>query len=633
MIDPDLVTVGAAKAITDDFSKKISAAALRVGSAVFDRAKVKLEIGFTPFLKKTYERCKFYKTILDPFAPCDLEETYINVKLYSKSKRINLDDTDVIYRFLDGERFAVTGLAGCGKSMFMKLAALRTFSSSNSVPLFFELRKLNSKKSKDIVHDIFQECSAPNSGVSFTQFKIAMKSGLIALVLDGFDEIEYDSRRLISEQIKELMVDYPECPILISSRPDDDIFMSWSSVTVLDIEKFDRRQTRELIKKARYDSGVKERFLKSLESSLFNTHGDFLKSPLLTIIMLFTYEEFAEIPNKMHAFYTRAFDTLFQKHDADKEQFVRKIKTRLSREDFRLVLSCFCALSYLDEKFFFSTSEVDKYLKSGIKYAENVSPQISVGSSDFLADLRDAVCLIQQDGTNYVFVHRSFQEYFAAVFIERMDNQLLQKVVDRLSHRFNDNVIPMAFDLSREKLENNWVIPKLDEYLKLFKPTKSRNTGKVFSSFIASVRFSYDPDDTEERNSKVRKRISRIFDDLNFEMLGPLEAIFREYDDVFEWAQIIKPTKDLTFDSLSMAISGNLDLRRKNAGNLRDFLNSDQKGARTVWMTINERDSWWLNALGFSECFDEIHAGLVKVKKDILKRSARRSTILDDLLS
>ena len=317
--------------------EKIAAAALQLGSKAFDRAKVALEIGFQPYLEKSYQRCRYYKTLLNPYEPCDLESTYIHVGLERRSGPSRKTDDNLIQEFLDGKKYVVTGLAGCGKSMFMRYATLKTFESSRNLPLFFELRKLNGASSDSLVKNIYDETTPDGGGVTFAQFKLALRSGLFALILDGFDEVEYDKRREISSQIKNLTLDYSNCPIIISSRPDTDVFTSWSEFKIYDVEKFDKRQTVALIENANYDAGVKRRFLKALNERLFSSHGDFLNSPLLSIIMLLTYEEFAEIPTKMHAFYARAFDTLFQKHDADKEQFVRKIKTGLSREDFKLV--------------------------------------------------------------------------------------------------------------------------------------------------------------------------------------------------------------------------------------------------------------------------------------------------------
>ena len=42
-------------------------------------------------------------------------------------------------------------------------------------------------------------------------------------------------------------------------------------------------------------------------------------------MMLMTFDEFAEIPSKMHVFYEQAFNVLYNKHDATKASFKLKI--------------------------------------------------------------------------------------------------------------------------------------------------------------------------------------------------------------------------------------------------------------------------------------------------------------------
>ncbi len=86
--------------------------------------------------------------------------------------------------------------------------------------------------------------------------------------------------------------------------------------------------------------------------------------------MLLTYEEFAEIPHKMHAFYGQAFDTLFQKHDAQKEQYQRKTHTQLTRESFKECFSVFCAMTYLEQRFSFSEEELSQSCEQFYKIYE-----------------------------------------------------------------------------------------------------------------------------------------------------------------------------------------------------------------------------------------------------------------------
>ncbi len=629
-LDPSFSTAELGAGAVGEIGKKIVAAASRIGSSALDRAKIKLEIGVRPYLEVSHGRCRFYKTLLNPYEPCDLDQTYIHVSLTSKSTSENVEDLALIYDFLDSQKIVVTGLAGCGKSMFMRFATLRTFESSKSLPLFIELRKLNGRKDGDLLRFIYDECTPQDRGVTYRQFKIALRSGLFALILDGFDEIEYDLRRHYSEKITEITVDFPEAPILISSRPDNDVFGSWTAFEVYEVEKFNRRQTRELVENAKYDCGVKARFLESLETKLFETHGDFLQSPLLTIIMLLTYEEFAEIPNKMHAFYARAFDTLFQKHDADKEQFVRKIKTGLSREDFKQVLASFCAISYIAEKFSFNATELQGYVDKGIKYSNNVIDDLSITSFDFISDLRDAVCIIQEDGLNFVFVHRSFQEYFTAVFLDKMHESKVAALADKLSERFNDNVLPMALDLSREKLEVEWVLPTIEKFIKFFDPKQGkRNTGRTFAELLGNVVAYADHLHGEDEADRY---FSFGFENLPKGCLGPLEFVCKSYPRRLGAAFPIKSIRGLKTSQARRLIMDEAYVRRKSYKTFRTVFENNEGQQRSQIIEVTSADSWWLDKLGFSQTFDELHAILKELRDEIQTRVNERQRLLENFL-
>lgn len=621
-----------ATAALETVGQKIGHAAIKLSSKAFDKAKVALEIGFSSYLEKSYNRCRYYKTLLNPYQPCDLDETYINVGLREKSRGSSITDVELLNKFLDGERVVISGLAGCGKSMLMRYATLHTFSSSHHLPLFIELRKINNSSHHDLMTLIFDECTPSGRGVTLAQFKLALRSGLFALILDGFDEVEYSLRRSISEQIKSFALDFPAARLIISSRPDSDVFTSWSEFKIYDVDRFSKEQTRRLVNLTPYDSGVKERFVLALEEKLFNTHGDFLQSPLLTIIMLLTFEEFAEIPNKMHAFYARAFDTLFQKHDADKEQFVRKIKTNLSREDFKLVLSCLCAISYLDEYFSFDRESLDKYVSKGIDYAKNVAPNLRISSYDFISDLRDAVCLIQEDGLNFVFVHRSFQEYFTAVFLEKIDSAKIRRLADKLAERFNDNVLPMALDMSREKMEVAWLIPTLDRYIEIFDPKGGdRSTGAVFKRILGPVSFYADTNKVGKRKTIT---VSCGFHEIPKDIIGPLEIICRNERDRLGPAFPIERLRGHNIDYFAEKILDSKYKRRKSFSLFSSFIfdSRENSTSRGVVIDVNERDSWWLDAMGVNITLDKLHSVLIEIRSESLMRANKRKDILDRLL-
>ena len=159
------------------------------------------------------------------------------------------------------------------------------------------------------------------------------------------------------------------------------------------VEEFTKTQVLKLISNIEYDAGVKRRFEKEVKSKLWKTHKSFLSYPLLVTIMLLTYEQFADIPDKIHVFYGQAFDTLFQRHDAQKAQYVRKTHTGLAIDDFKSCLAAFCLVGYLEGRHSFPPDDVIKTAKQAIEYCQ-VSidkSRFNISSKHFVRDLCEGV--------------------------------------------------------------------------------------------------------------------------------------------------------------------------------------------------------------------------------------------------
>ena len=281
---------------------------------------------------------------------------------------------------------------------------------------------------------------------------------------------------------------FPDMTIIVSSRPDLR-FGSWSSFFVYEVSEMTKKECLKLIGSLSYDDGVKRRFSSEVKNELYDKYTSFLKSPLLTTIMLLTYESFAEIPDRMHTFYAQAFDTLFQKHDAQKEQFQRKMHTGLSREDFKACFAAFCALSYFEEKYSFDETSLHKIMDGAMKYfGQSKAVKITFTSAQMVDDLRESVCMLHQDGTDIAFVHRSFQEYFTAFFLTNLHGPRVKNLLDRCALRYGDFVIPMARDMDQDTIEQEWVLPVLDE-LEVGLELREQNTNAalVFSKITPSL--------------------------------------------------------------------------------------------------------------------------------------------------
>ncbi len=134
----------------------------------------------------------------------------------------------------------------------------------------------------------------------------------------------------------------------------------------------------------------------------------------------------------------------------------------MNERQFLKYLGQFCADSYADYNLKFSQNLIEKYLEKTIR--ENglkTTPEM------FLKDMTEKLCLLYLDGNEYRFIHRSFQEYFAAYyFTTLMDDEYKDvydalKVLDRIIT--SDETISMLCGLDQNRFERYIVIPLLEE--------------------------------------------------------------------------------------------------------------------------------------------------------------------------
>lgn len=179
--------------------------------------------------------------------------------------------------------------------------------------------------------------------------------------------------------------------------------------------------------------------------------------------MLVTFEQTGHIPTKRHLFFERAFDALFAVHDASKEGvYKRKTYTNLSVDEFRNFMAAFCIIFYLKSRQAFSPVEFRETVQIALRLEKRFADL-----EDITSDLIESTCLIQHDGIDYNFTHRSFQEYFAAVFITRDPAFSAGKLLERIYSRINDDVVELAFSINKGFVEREWIIPQLEDFFRL----------------------------------------------------------------------------------------------------------------------------------------------------------------------
>lgn len=150
-------------------------------------------------------------------------------------------------------------------------------------------------------------------------------------------------------------------------------------------------------------------------------------------------------------------------HDANKS-LTREFETGLTSRDFQLYFGDFCAITYYDEKYNFTPQQLEDYLQAVIE-ANNLSTNVEA----FIKDLTRKICVLYKAGGKYHFVHRSFQEYFAAYFFSKQLQQnfgaILQLFKSRDETISDDDTLGMLYGMDPQKTELCIIIPYLGRLL------------------------------------------------------------------------------------------------------------------------------------------------------------------------
>lgn len=337
----------------------------------------------------------------------------------------SIETTDIKY-VLDISNFVIIkGTGGIGKSTLLKHFFINELKKEKKgrIPIFLELKDINDLSGEyEIIDIILEKLNNLGSSLDKVYMEYALKSGCFLFLLDGYDEIIAEQKDSFFKKLDAFCDKYPSNYYMISSRPCSE-FIEFQRFTVLSTKALDKEQAKSLVGKLDFDSEIKNRFISALDSKLYERHKSFASNPLLLNIMLMTFDNYAEIPEKLHLFYSNAFETLYSKHDATKAGYRREMRCKLSYDTFRKVFSYFCFISYNQGKVKFSYDELYSFLEKS-----SSSSRVTFNIKDYIYDLANSLCVLYREGIEYIFAHRSFQEYFTSVFLKELPDDLMGKM-------------------------------------------------------------------------------------------------------------------------------------------------------------------------------------------------------------
>jgi len=191
---------------------------------------------------------------------------------------------------LQHKKMVVSATAGSGKSCLLKSMFISVIKDrSDLLPLFLELRKVN-ETNDSIFETLRTDIAIYNEKFDKANLNYLLDREGTIVFLDGFDEVNHDLKDKFTKEINSLADKYPNLIIVVSSRPEYNLFSDWSLYDVARIQPLILSQAVDVIKKLDYDSEVRARFILALETTLFSKHESFSSNPLLLTIMLVTYE-------------------------------------------------------------------------------------------------------------------------------------------------------------------------------------------------------------------------------------------------------------------------------------------------------------------------------------------------------
>ncbi|MEZ8379388.1 NACHT domain-containing NTPase [Vibrio splendidus] len=404
--------------------------------------------------------------------------------------------------------------AGMGKSTFSKFLITQILYKSDRIPILFELRK--SKIDIDLIESVAKELDPLGKVFSRELFYELIKEGKFVIVLDGFDEVEYERQAEIAEQINDISIKGQRNSLILTTRPQElvpDILNSKS----YQFSNFTLEQAKHLIARLDDISGLD--IGSRLASELEHVPENFLENPLLVSLLYSTFGANNTIADRICTFYNDIYHALYKGHDLiNKNGFQREKISGLDYEQFRVLLRALCFQMTLRRKASFSSlGEAFDYINNAALLSK-VEPK---SANSFLNDLLNAVPLMQKEGSDFKFLHKTIIEYFAAEYIVyRPDSEsVLTRMFNSNSFRSFEKTFDFVYELSSATYDNvvtKYYADKVASEVDLI----SRNKSIIATaSYICDLKVGVFPVESYKEKLKSKAKLDEDGIKPNFELM------------------------------------------------------------------------------------------------------------------
>lgn len=399
----------------------------------------------------------------------------------------------------------VQGTAGQGKSIFLRYLCgqeLRGEYTSGRFPLFVELRRIRQGSG---VNELLLE-ALDKYGINSNKDKldVYLSSGKFVLLLDAFDEIDPTLAQQALGEIEYLADKYNESTqIIITSRPSADIQYS-SRFRVCKLQPLKPSDHLPFLKTICSDKNQAEDLAKVISSSPADVKS-LLTSPLMLTLLVMLYKSIQTVPDTVPRFYEELFDVLFFRHDHSKPGFRRKRYTNLDDSKIRSLFSAFCFYARWKGLGIISLKQFDECCGQATK-----AIGVTVDSRKFKDEIVKTVCLMQEEGFELSFIHKSVAEYYAASFVADSSEEFATKFYSHVLNRGKSD--DWALELKFLSIIDNYRYSRfyVIDGLAMFQTKYGIELGDHLSKQDEEKLFNLVTDDTHLQFEHISKSIYKI---------------------------------------------------------------------------------------------------------------------------
>jgi hypothetical protein len=426
---------------------------------------------------KRIDQFKKVKTIWQIDKSVDLMEFYCDSHVVlnnARKKIIQLSD------FGEEHRILIRGIAGQGKSIFLRYLCSVELINGKCIPLFLELRRISETYS--LRNRIYAGFEALGITINDEIFHVLADSGKVLLLLDAFDEIPEEIKSQVLTDIEDLSHKYDKLRIIITSRPNQSIERS-NLITAVNLDNLQGNEYKDVINKLADGKKWAKELVDHIEKKAVHVR-DLLCTPLMVTLLVLSYKSFQKLPSKLSEFYDSLFQTLLQRHDGSKPGYTRQKKCNLDDSEYRQIFETLCILCKKSGLQTFSSKKIDELAKSAIE-----SCNTKLSSAKYLDDIIKITCLILKEGDEHRYIHKTVQEYYTSSYIQKKPetwaDTFYRKISSSRAEELWQQELEFLMEIDSYRYNKYYLLPNI---LALLKMSESDLNGDPPTSSIEQIK-------------------------------------------------------------------------------------------------------------------------------------------------